>query len=536
MKKIIGTLILILTISFTHPLYAQQNQDIDSVDYSQWSHGDITEDTLVGISLNQAYAFAQEHNKTAKIVIVAIIDSGVDTAHEDLKNRLWINPREIPFNNIDDDKNGFVDDIHGWNFIGNADGKNVDGDTWELTRLYRKYKKKYGGKTSKDIPKEDIAEYNDWKIIEQDFKKQRAESRESVKRLEELVEAIDESNEVLDTYFDGKPYTKEDVENITTTNNHLSWAKRIYSYFEGDSKSIDGALEYHEGLLSKKLNTRFHSRQIIGDDVNDITDTIYGNNDVTAGTSSHGTGVAGIVAAQRDNDLGIQGIADSVRIMIVRVVPGGDERDKDVALGIRYAVNHGAQIINCSFGKSYSPNKIFVDSAIRYAERHNVLIIHAAGNSAENNDKITHFPTPNYTVGKQVNNWIDVGASGPKLNMSLPADFSNYGYKTVDIFAPGVLIRSTSPKSKYSVSSGTSDASPVVAGVAALVLSYYPNLSAIELKEIILESSRKYPKQKVLVPGSDKKKTKFKKLSTTAGVVNAFEAMKLAEEYQSRDQ
>jgi subtilisin family serine protease len=509
--------------------FAQDSTTVDSTNYSQWSHGDIISDTVVGISLDKAYEFAHQHNKTAKVVIVAIIDSGVDTAHEDLVDRLWINPKEIPYNGIDDDNNGYIDDVHGWNFIGNANGENVNGDTWELTRLYRKYKKKYSKKTKKEIAKKDLKEYNEWLKIEKDYKKQRNESREAIKNYELYLGAIKNSNAILEKHL-GANFTKEDVESINTTSDKLKWAIQMYEYFEGDPKPIQEALDYHQELLSKKLNPRFRTRQIVGDDVNDINDRSYGNNDVTAETSSHGTGVAGIVAATRDNGIGVQGIADSVRIMIVRVVPGGDERDKDVALGIRYAVDNGAQIINGSFGKSYSPHKEFVDSAIVYAERHGVLIIHAAGNSAENNDKVTHYPTAEYTPGKFVNNWIDVGASSSKLGLKLPASFSNYGRKSVGLFAPGVDIRSTSPKNKYGVSSGTSDASPVVTGVAALVLSYYPKLTAVQLKEILLQSTRKYPKQKVLLPGSDKKKTKFKKLSNTAGVVNAYEAMKLAEE------
>ena len=526
--KLIPNLLISTMLILSIYSFAQDTTAIDTTDYTQWSHGDITADTVAGISLNQAYAFAKEHQKIAKVVIVAIIDSGVDTAHEDLKDNLWINPGEIPYNGIDDDGNGHVDDIHGWNFIGGANGKSVNGDTWELTRLYRKYKKKYNGKTKKDIAKEDLREYNEWIIIQKDFKSQRSESREVIKNYELYLSAINNSNEILEKHL-GANFTKEDVENITTTSDRLNWAIQMYGFFEGDPKPIEEGLAYNQKLLSIKLNPRFHSRQIVGDDVNDLTDTIYGNNDVTAETSGHGTGVSGIVGAVRDNGIGIQGIADSVRIMVVRVVPGGDERDKDVALGIRYAVNNGAQIINCSFGKSYSPHKAFVDSAIRYAEKHGVLIIHAAGNNSENNDKTTHYPTPEYAPGKYVNNWIDVGASSKDLGLKLPADFSNYGFQTVNLFAPGVDVRSTDPKNKYGVASGTSYASPVVAGVAALVLSYYPHLTAVQLKEIILQSSRKYPKQKVYYPDTTKK-TKFKKLSSTAGIVNAFEAMKLAEE------
>ena len=529
MKNLLSLSLLLSFVFLNLNLFAQEANEEKTVNYPQWSHGDIVTDTVVGISLDQAYAFAKEHNKISKQVIVAIIDSGVDTAHEDLADNLWVNPKEIPFNGIDDDENGYVDDVHGWNFIGGADGKNVDGDTWELTRLYRVYKKRFGVKTKKEVSKEDQADFAEWQRVKKDYAKQRTEAEEVVENYNLYLGAIENSNKVLNEYL-GEGFTKEDVEAIKTDDDQVKWAMQMYEYFEGDPEPIKEGLKYYNELLSKKLNPFFFTRDIVGDDVNDINDIHYGNNDYTAGTSSHGTGVAGIVGAVRDNGIGIQGIVENVRIMVVRVVPGGDERDKDVALGIRYAVDNGAQIINGSFGKSYSPHKEFVDSAIRYAERHGVLIIHAAGNSAENNDVVTHFPTSEYAKGKTVNNWIDVGASSKNLGLSLPASFSNYGRKTVDIFAPGVNIRSTSPKNKYGVSSGTSDASPVVTGVAALVLSYYPNLTAVQLKEVILESSRKYPKEKVSLPGDDKKTTKFKKLCTTAGVVNAYEAMKLAEE------
>lgn len=529
MKHQLSLNLTLIFVFFTFNLFAQEAKEKESINYFQWSHGDIATDHVVGISLKQAYTYAKEHNKTSKQVVVAIIDSGVDTAHEDLMDNLWVNPKEIPFNGIDDDNNGYVDDVHGWNFIGGADGKNVNGGTWELTRLYRLYKKKFGGKTKKEISKADRADFAEWQIVKKDYLKQRAEAEDVVKRYNLYLDAIENSNEILNEYL-GEGFTKKDVEAIKTDDDRIKWAVQIYEYFEGDAKPIKSGLKHYNELLSKKLNTFFFTRDIVGDDVNDINDIHYGNNDYTAETSSHGTGVAGIVGAVRDNGIGVQGIVENVRIMVVRVVPGGDERDKDVALGIRYAVDNGAQIINASFGKSYSVHKEFVDSAIRYAERHGVLIVHAAGNSAENNDVITHYPTPEYTKGKKVNNWIDVGASSKNLGVDLPASFTNYGRKTVDVFAPGVNIRSTSPKNKYNVSSGTSNAAPVVSGVAALVLSYYPNLTATQLRDIILKSARKYPREKVRLPGSDKKTTKFKKLSVTAGVVNAYEAMKMAEE------
>lgn len=220
--------------------------------------------------------------------------------------------------------------------------------------------------------------------------------------------------------------------------------------------------------------------------------------------------------------------------MVIRAVPDGDERDKDVANAIIYAVDNGARIINMSFGKGHSPNKEAVDKAIQYAESKDVLLIHAAGNASLDIDETDQFPMKYYGNDKKqaAGNWITVGASDRESGKGLVAEFSNYGNKNVDVFAPGVAVYSTVPEGDYKENSGTSMAAPVVAGVAALVLNYFPALSATELREIILKSAtRKYGKSRVYVPGKkeDEQKTKFKKLSNTGGIVNAYTAMKYAE-------
>jgi subtilisin family serine protease len=300
-----------------------------------------------------------------------------------------------------------------------------------------------------------------------------------------------------------------------------------------NKKAIEETYKHYKDEYQIRLNVEYETRKIVGDNEADMNDTIYGNNDLKAETSSHGTHVSGIIAAIRDNNLGGQGVADNVKIMALRVVPGGDEHDKDVALAIRYAVKMGAQIINCSFGKSYSPNPEYISQAIKFAEDNNVLIVHAAGNDNSNNDNKGNFPTDRDPVTSSRSNiWIEVGASNYELGRNIPAGFSNYGKTTVDVFAPGVEIYSCSPENQFESASGTSDASPVVAGIAALLLSYYPELTAVDLKKIIMQSAVYYGKQKVKIPGEKRKKTKFKNLSVTGGIVNAYQAVKMADGYK----
>lgn len=524
--------ILFLSIILTTSLISNSQITKDSI---PWHLLDSQENGFEGISLSKANIFLYEKNKTATKVVVAIIDSGIDTAHEDLSANLWHNPKETPKNKIDDDGNGYIDDYYGWNFIGGADGRNIDGETAESVRIYRENKEKYEGKKKSKIPKGEIKNYNTWLKAKTEVLGKIKSYNTSKSNLEEWLEAITDSENALDFIANNDSISEAKLKAIIPKTKRELAAQNILlrSYSIGYTKDIvkDG-ITYFTKELEKSYNLDYYPRpDIVKDDPDDITDTIYGNNDVMAVGNSHGTGVSGIIGAVSKNGIGTSGIVDSVELMMIRVVPGADERDKDVALAIRYAVNNGAKIINCSFGKYYGKHPEFVNDAIDYAIAHDVLIIHAAGNNSYNNDKTERYPNPR---DEQRSNWIDVGASSKKGNLNLAANFSNYGYKTVDIFAPGVEIYSTKPNNKYGSSSGTSDASPVVAGVAALLKSYYPNLTAAQIRNIIIQSAQKHTKTKVIIPGSKKKKTRFKKLSTTGGIVNAYQAVKLAEELEKK--
>jgi subtilisin family serine protease len=301
-------------------------------------------------------------------------------------------------------------------------------------------------------------------------------------------------------------------------------------------EALAAAKEEIESKTKYGLNPDFDPRSIVGDNLANTSERRYGNADVMGPDAKHGTHVAGIIGAVRGNNTGIDGIAPSVKLMMIRTVPDGDERDKDVANAIRYAAANGAHIINMSFGKGYSPEKAAVDAAVKYADSLGVLLVHAAGNDGENLAENPSFPTPVYASGGRPRNWIEVGASSWKRADSLVATFSNYGKEQVDVFAPGVDILSTVPGGGYERQSGTSMAAPVVSGLAALLMSYYPNLTAADVRRIILESATSYADQQVVRPGPQSAMVPFGSLSTTGGIVNAFGALRMAEQVSATRQ
>ena len=499
-----------------------------------WFNLDPQADNVRGVSTEKAYKELLP-NKKSKTVIVAIIDSGIDIVHEDLKDKIWVNEDEIAGNGVDDDKNGYIDDVNGWNFIGNPNGEVVSHDNLELTRLYVKYKKIYDGKTATDFKGKQRDEFNLYQQIKVDYEKERQEAEQMVGMLNNFMTAYTNADAAVKKLLNKETYTNEEVQAIQSEDAEIAKAKQVLGTIASMNIGIDDikeGLEHYDNQLKYNLNVDFDPRNIVGDDYSNNKEKFYGNTNVIGSDAMHGTHVAGIVGANRNNTIGIKGIANDVKIMVIRTVPDGDERDKDVANSVYYAVDNGAQIINMSFGKAYSPNKDIVDAAFKYAEKKGVLIVHAAGNDGQNNDVKKNFPNANYLKSKKsCSTWIEVGASSWE-NEDFAAGFSNYGEKSVDVFAPGVEIYSTIPDSKYKNLQGTSMASPVVTGIAALVLSYYPELTAKNLKEIIIKSVINNGSIQVKLPGSQADKIEFSKLCNTGGIVNAYNALKLAETYK----
>ncbi len=504
-----------------------------------WHQLDPATTGFNGISLQKAYDVIKTKKLKSKRVIVAVIDSGIDTLHEDLKPILWTNPKEIVGNGIDDDKNGYVDDVHGWNFIGGKDGRNLKEESLEAARVYYKLKSKWDGKTlaTTDADKRELA---DFIRAEKTVLGEDAGFAPSPVMLKNMQKGLMKSDTLLQKVIGKETFTGNELEKYETKDIAEKKAKASFiglmkpngAMEQTNKEFLDGLAEYISSLEKKEIAKTTppaeNRKDIVGDDETNFNDRSYGNNDIMANTPFHGTHCAGIIAAARNNGKGVDGIADNVRIMMLRAVPDGDEHDKDIAMAIRYAVDNGAQIISMSFGKDFSPEKQWVDDAFRYAESKNVLLVHAAGNDKKNVDTTYNFPNPFYIDGKgRANNIITVGASGDKKNGGLTASFSNYGKKEVDVFAPGVNINSTIPGGNtYGPASGTSMACPVVAGIAALLLEYYPSLTAIQLKEAI-EKSSTIPKEKVENPET-KEKVNLSDISKTGGFANAYEAIKYA--------
>lgn len=504
-----------------------------------WFLRDPEQDSLQGVSAERAYQTVLK-NQPSRSVIVAVIDSGIDIDHEDLKSVIWVNEKEIPNNGIDDDKNGYIDDIHGWNFIGGKEG-NVDADTYELTREYIRLKLKYENADAGKLSKKQKQEFESYVQIKDKFEKLKAKNEQQYKLYAGMYKSITFSIDTLKALLKVEKISPEDVRKFNTNDPGLLFAKGfLLSMYRnmGDDADLEGyltelkeAMDYYGVIVKYGYNEAFDSRLIVGDDITNLQERNYGNSDVKGPDPKHGTHVAGIIAADRKNDIGVKGIADNVKIMVVRAVPNGDERDKDVANAIIYAVDNGARVINMSFGKSFSPQKEVVDNAVRYAEQKGVLLIHAAGNDAEDIDKEKNYPTKIYLDGKEAKNWIEVGASSAGNDDEFVGSFSNYGKKMVSLFAPGVQIYSTTPNNKYENMDGTSMASPSAAGVAALLMSYFPELTALQVKDILMKSTRKFDNLKVQRPGGGK--VEFSQLSASGGLINAYEAVKMAQAIKS---
>jgi cell wall-associated protease len=499
-------------------IYTAKKGKLSEPELQRWSHLDLAKDSIPGMSVDKAYAELLKGKKGVK-VIVGIVDSGVDIDHEDLKAVVWTNKKEIAGNGIDDDKNGFIDDIHGWNFLGNA-GK----ETLEMTRVVKK------GDDGSATYKNALAAYD--------------EKYNKAMKDKQQVDFLVATDKAIQTHLGKENYTVEDLNGIVTTDPDLTKSKMIMTRiltnagptFRAEIKEYS---DYVYDQLNFNLNKEFDGRKVVGDNPDDIKDTKYGNNTVYGPDKEealHGTHVAGIIAQVRGNNLGGDGIANNVEIMAVRAVPDGDEYDKDIALAIRYAVDNGAKVINGSFGKSYSPHKQWVFDAIKYAEKKDVLFVHAAGNDGENIDldENGNFPNDSEDNKKEfASNVITIGAINNQYGKNIIASFSNYGAFNVDVYAPGEEIYATIPNNKYKYLQGTSMASPNVAGVAALIRSYYPNLSAKQVKQILMDSGTPLPADVILGENQDIN-AKSDKTSKSGKMVNAYNALLMAEKMSKK--
>ena len=531
---------LAICLFFVTASIAQPSAERDSI--KGWHQRDLKEDGYAGISLNKAYSFLK--GKKSSTVIVGVIDSGIDTLHEDLKSVLWTNKKEIPGNGIDDDGNGYVDDVHGWNFLGAKDGTEVEKASSEKSRVYHGFKDLYQNKNidTTKLSKIGLFQYKAWNKAASEIEPS-IETSNQANALGGVAKKLNIWDSVIRQETNTTDYSQNELEKLTLNTSEGNKAKMGFIKlmkalpFGPDAKKstilhdLNEELDRLHGELEAKDNPPIDVHQtVIKDNYASFNDKFYGNKDIMGQGSMHGTHVSGIIAAQRNNGVGVDGIADNAKIMMIRAVPDGDEYDKDIALAIRYAVDNGAKVINMSFGKSFSPQKYWVDSAFQYAASKDVLLVHAAGNDSKNIDSTDNYPSTTYLLGGHANNVITVGASGDTIMINdYVASFSNYGKTSVDVFAPGSMIYSSLPGGdKYGFLDGTSMATPVVVGIAALIRSYYPTLTALQTKEAI-EKSVTIINTNCTIPGAETP-VKMSDLCRSGGIVNAYKAVMIADE------
>lgn len=512
---------------------AAQTTTPNDKDQKTWYHKDYATTKVYGVNTENAYKFLESKGLKPKTVVVGVLDSGVEVDHPGLAKNMWKNPNEVPNNGKDDDGNGYVDDIFGWNFLG---GKNadIDVDNMEVTRVVKKYQSVFEGpdsaknKENQAKMPEEFAMYMKSKEV---FTKKSQEAKQNVQLYTMIKNAIPDMVKLLGN----KTLTKENLATIKPSTQQEAMAMQVLAQVSNDPQVVGKsaaevktymdaqmkeALDYFTPQAEKGYNLDFDPRkEIVGDNYDDYSEKKYGNNHYEGPDAKHGTHVAGIIAGLPNGSEPQYGVASRVaKIMTVRAVPDGDERDKDVANAIRYAVDNGAKILNMSFGKPVSPGKNVVWDAFKYAESKGVLLVKAAGNENEDIAEHQYFPTNYKSTSDEkpfVNNMIVVGSNTNDAN-ALKSSFSNYNKKMVDVFAPGSEIYSTVPDGKYEYLQGTSMASPVVAGASAVLLAYMPNLKPEQIIESLVNTT------------NASTNNGFENLSRSAGVIDVAKAAEYA--------
>jgi subtilisin family serine protease len=537
MKYSIFLLFIICSCKINVSINETKNESI-----SAWNHKDFIIDNLNGISLEKWYA--ENKNATKNEIIVATLDTQIDLNHEDLQGQIWVNNKEIANNGIDDDNNKYIDDINGWNFIGKPNGGYYVYGNFEYIRVLRSNL----NDTITNLEK------NRGEIIKTTLIDYYKRGEKTTNLFNKFYDTI---NSTVKCFFSKEDYTYHQLDSLYNkikTNDKsfkekrdsndsdiaslLFYKMKMIDFELNSISTIKNDLAEIDSILNRNLSVNFNDRKFIGDNPEKL-EKGYGNAIVNSAKNlqKHNTEVSSIIAANRNNDIGAKGFHQNIKIMPLCISASGDEHDKDIAMAIYYAVDNGAKIINMSFGKEFSLKQEWVSDAFKYAEKHNVLLVHSSGNNRFNVDENSYYPSDvDYLRDKEteiVTNFINVGSISKRTDSTMVSSFSNYGKKNVDIFAPGEEIYVAKPNNEYGYDSGTSLAGPMVSGTAALIWLYYPKLTVQEVKNIILESGVTIDK-KVIKPGTKDEMVPFSELCKTGKTLNTYHAMKMAEEISKR--
>lgn len=506
-----------------------------------WHHKDFAKDSVFGISLNKWYAESNV-KKNKNRIIVAVVDTQIDLEHRNLRSKIWVNIQEVPNNGVDDDKNGYVDDVNGWNFVGLKRAGYYRFDHFEYTRILR-HKDLFFSENKN--PKYDSLVFKRAEKFQEYYSEYYKNWLSSnVFLLTKWKKSVD----ALNHFFPKNDYTYSQLDSLYEIykNNNKSYQERkrdndedlgaLIDYmrvnYEVEIKNYDDLLRrknQNDSILNRNLNVDLEIRNNVPQDRKNG----YGNSKMNVNKSQniHSTMVSSLIAGNTKNNIGTKGFHENILIMPISISVSGDEHDQDIANAIYYAVDNGAKVINMSFGKDFSLTQDLVTEALIYAQKHDVLVVHISGNDSCSIDKNTYYPIDYdyYNQNEMVTNFINVGSISKRTDSTMVSPFSSYGKQNVDIFAPGEEIYVAKPGNEYGYDSGTSLAAPMVSGTAALIWLYYPKLTVQEVKSIILESGITVD-QKVIKPGTDNEMVPFSELCKTGKILNTYNAMKMAEE------
>ncbi|MDR3189265.1 MAG: S8 family serine peptidase [Prevotellaceae bacterium] len=529
----------------------------------EWQHKSPETDSLYGAGINNAYRLLNGR-KPAKTVTVALVGYGMDVEQEDLSGAIWTNPNEKP-NGKDDDGNGYIDDLHGWNFLGTPDRKSLNrlsrvGDR-EFFRLKDKYAH-YIYAQGKCYTLDTLTQ----QVVEIAPPANRAEfdyfrnvvlpeapiggSFMGVLFAKMVVAFVHNADRELRQKYPDKTLTKRDFEatydvqspdtllSVLTGSVHLLFMSAGSDSWDAVLKFADTEYVQHQqrGYERHLRNTFLGERRYIGDNPYDITDKRYGNNNLAAANAGQGVALAGVIGGRRNNGIGVNGVAERVKIMSLRVDADfyGEPYMKDVANAIRYAADKGADVIQLGKTNAIYPQpwSKWVDEALRYAEEKGALVVIPMMDLSYSLDDKPFYPTRRVNGG-ELSNVITVAASDANGN---PYSTVNFSSKELDIFAPGVEIKSISSKEeKYSIQSGSELAAAMVSGVAALIKGYYPKITPAELRALLMNtvtprSEAEVAKSFVMYTnGVQGRRVKdvfmFKDLCVSGGILNAEKAL-----------